>query len=419
MNRKSIVGITAEYHPFHNGHLYQLTEAKRRAGADFSVVMLSGHFVQRGMPAVWDTRVRTEAALRCGADAVFEIPAPFSAASAREYASFSAAAMAAVGVDVLSCGAEHADEAALAQLASYLEEEPQEYREALAMHLKKGESFPAARLAAAEDALSRSPAALSTGLPLIRELLSSPNDLLALEYAMAIRRKDSSLRFLPVPRTGNAHDAAGTGGSYASATAIREHLLSGGSPEDLSGVMPAASLKLLSAPLDPDAFSGLYYRVIRQRIFEGEDLTRYADVSPDLAGLIRSRLKQTAAFRDLPETVKCRSYTHTRISRALTHIVFGILAEDLENYKTAGYAPYVRLLGFRKDAAPLLTELKSRSRIPLLSKTADAPALLGTGTPAAKMLASEAYASALWDSVYFERTGIRLPEFPQKQMVIV
>ena len=183
--------------------------------------------------------------------------------------------------------------------------------------------------------------------------------------------------------------------------------------------MPAASLKLLSAPLDPDAFTGLYYRVIRQRIFEGEDLTRYADVSPDLAGLIRSRLKQTAAFRDLPETVKCRSYTHTRISRALTHIVLGILAEDLENYKAAGYAPYVRLLGFRKDAAPLLKELKARSTVPVLSKTADAPALLGTGTPAAKMLASEAYASALWDSVYFERTGIRLPEFPQKQVVIV
>ena len=168
MYRTSIVGITAEYHPFHNGHLYQLNEAKRRTGADFAVVMLSGHFVQRGMPAAWDTRVRTEAALRCGADAVFEIPAPFSAASAREYASFSAAAMAALGIDVLSCGAEHADEAAIAQLASYLEEEPQEYREALAIHLKKGESFPAARLAAAEDALSRSPAALSTGLPLIR-----------------------------------------------------------------------------------------------------------------------------------------------------------------------------------------------------------------------------------------------------------
>ena len=89
MNRKSIVGITAEYHPFHNGHLYQLNEAKQRAGADFAVVLLSGHFVQRGMPAAWDTQTRTEAALRCGADAVFEIPAPFSTASAREYASFS------------------------------------------------------------------------------------------------------------------------------------------------------------------------------------------------------------------------------------------------------------------------------------------------------------------------------------------
>ena len=126
MNRKSIVGITAEYHPFHNGHLYQLNEAKQRAGADFAVILLSGHFVQRGMPAAWDTQTRTEAALRCGADAVFEIPAPFSAASAREYASFSAAAMANLGVDVLSCGAEHADTETISLLSAFLEAEPQE-----------------------------------------------------------------------------------------------------------------------------------------------------------------------------------------------------------------------------------------------------------------------------------------------------
>ena len=443
MDGMTIVGITAEYHPFHNGHLYQMKEAKRRAGADFAVVMLSGHFVQRGMPAVWDTQARTEAALRCGADAVFEIPAPFSSASAREYASFSAAAMAKLGVDVLSCGAEHADAETIGLLAAFLEKEPQEYREALAMSLRKGVSFPAARLAAAEAALSRSAAhlspesaaasetaglgsaddagdaRLSARLPLVRELLSHPNDLLALEYAMAVRRQGSSMGFLPVPRTGNTHDAAGINGSYASATAIREHLLSGGGREALAAVIPADSLDLLPAPLDPDAFAGMYYRTIRQRVREGAELTRFSDVSADLAGLISGKLCQMLTFRDLPETVKCRSYTHTRISRALTHIVLGITKDDMADYKTAGYAPYVRLLGFRKDAAELMSELKTRSSIPLLSKTADAPALLGTGTPAVKMLSAEAWASELWDSVYFEKTGIRLPEFPRKQIVII
>ena len=419
MYRTSIVGITAEYHPFHNGHLYQLNEAKQRAGADFAVVLLSGHFVQRGMPAAWDTQARTEAALRCGADAVFEIPAPFSTASAREYASFSAAAMANLGVDVLSCGAEHADAETIGLLAAFLEAEPQEYRESLAMHLRKGESFPAARLAAVEDALSRSPSILSSRLPLVRELLSCPNDLLALEYAMAIRRQESDLAFLPVPRTGNAHDEEYRSGSFASATAIREHLLSGRNREELTAVMPAESLALLPAPLNPDAFAGLYYRVIRQRICEGADLTCYSDVSDDLAGLIRGKLSQTASFRDLPETVKCRGYTHTRISRALTHIVLGITENDMTEYKAAGYAPCARLLGFRRDASTLLSELKARSRVPILSKTADARALLGTGTPAVKMLSAEAWASELWDSVYFENTGTRLPEFPRKQIVIV
>lgn len=438
MNTKSIVGITAEYHPFHNGHHYQLNEAKRRSGADFAIVMLSGHFVQRGMPAAWDTQIRTEAALRCGADAVFEIPAPFSTASAREYASFSAAAMANLGADILSCGAEHADAETIGLLAAFLEEEPQEYREALSMHLRKGDSFPAARLAAVEAVLDLADASshpegtsasggaddagiakLSSRLPLVRELLSCPNDLLALEYAMAIRRQDLSLKFLPVPRTGNIHDASGIKGSYASATAIREHLLSGGSREELAAVMPPQSLDLLPAPLDPDAFAGLYYRVIRQRIREGTDLTRYSDVSADLAGLIRGKLCQTASFRDLPETVKCRGYTHTRISRALTHIVLGITKDDMAAYKAAGYAPFVRLMGFRRDSAPVLSELKARSSVPILSKTADAPALLGTGTPAVKLLSAEAWASELWDSVYFERTGIRLPEFPGKQIVIV
>ncbi len=433
MRNMAIAGITAEYHPFHNGHRYQLEEAKRRSGAAYAVAVLSGHFVQRGMPAVWDTRVRTEAALRCGADAVFEIPAPFSCASAREYASFSAALMAGLGIDVLSCGAEHADTETISLLAEFLSAEPLAYREALKTALKSGASFPEARLAAVETALSRDCAVpsrkdtaadsgtpqLSSRLPVIRELLSNPNDLLALEYVMAIRRQHASLGFVPVPRTGKAHDAAGTEGSFASATAIREHLLSGGAREDLRKVMPAGSLDTLPAPLDPDAFAGLYYRRIRQCLWEGRDLTEYADVSPDLAGLIRGKLSQTAHFRDLPETLKCRTYTHTRISRALTHIVLGIRTADLEEYKAAGYAPYARLLGFRKDAEPLLSELKSRASVPILSKTADAPALLGTGTPAAKMLASEARASELWDSVYFENTGIRLPEFPRKQIVIL
>lgn len=419
MNRTSIVGITAEYHPFHNGHLYHLKEAKRRAGADYAVIMLSGSFVQRGMPASWDTQTRAEAALSCGADAVFEIPAPFSTASAREYASFSAAAMAGLGIDHMSCGAEHADAETIGLLAAFLEEEPQEFREALSMHLRKGVSFPAARLAAAEEVLGNSDSLLASRLPLVRELLSCPNDLLALEYAMAIRRQGSALKLLPVPRAGKAHDAAGIEGDYASATAIRDYLFSGGRLKDLGDVMPADSLELLPEPLDPDSFAGMYYRMIRQRIRAGEDLTRYSDVSGDLAGLIRGKLCQTLSFRDLPETIKCRSYTHTRISRALTHIVLGITKDDMAAYKAAGYAPYVRLLGFRRDSAQVLSELKSRSSIPILSKAADAPALLGTGTPAVKMLSAEIWASELWDSVYFDRTGLRLPDYYRKQILLV
>ena len=130
------MGIIAEYHPFHNGHLYQMRNARAMTGASYCVVVLSGHFVQRGMPAIYSSRLRAEAALRCGADAVFEIPSPFSSASARDYARFAVSLLSSLGIQQLSCGTEDASSAELSLLTDCISEESPIFQHSLQCSLK-------------------------------------------------------------------------------------------------------------------------------------------------------------------------------------------------------------------------------------------------------------------------------------------
>ena len=166
------VGIIAEYNPFHNGHAYQITEAKRITGADYAVVVMSGNFVQRGTPAVWDKYTRTRAALLGGADLVFELPVVYATASAEYFAEGGVALLTALGVDTLCFGSECGDIDALMEIAKILIDESPEFKEALNISLREGNSYPLAR----EDALKAHCAAHGLSIP--EDILINPNNLL-------------------------------------------------------------------------------------------------------------------------------------------------------------------------------------------------------------------------------------------------
>ncbi|MBR4277086.1 MAG: nucleotidyltransferase family protein, partial [Lachnospiraceae bacterium] len=210
-------GIIAEYNPFHNGHIAHLEKTKEQTNADYTIVAMSGNFVQRGAPAVVDKYVRTKMALEGGADLVLEIPTCYSTSSAEYFASAGVALLDKIGVvDYLSFGSESGDIEILNHIASILLEEPPEFSEYMQRYLREGYTYPLAR----NNALIQYENSLFDAT----RVLESPNNILAIEYIKAILRRESTITPFTIKRQGsNYHDRyMADNATSASAQAIRE-----------------------------------------------------------------------------------------------------------------------------------------------------------------------------------------------------
>lgn len=216
-----VVGIVAEYNPFHNGHRYHIEEARKCTGADFVVVVMSGDFVQRGEPAVIDKYHRTEMALSQGADLVLELPAAFACASAEYFATGAVSLLHALGcVDTLCFGSECGHLDLLEEIADLFIQEPSEYKEYLKTALKSGYSFPAAR----DEALKEYFAEDLVKTAQIASVLSAPNNILGIEYIKALKVLGSSIRPVTITRMGQGYHETTFSDSFCSATALRRLL---------------------------------------------------------------------------------------------------------------------------------------------------------------------------------------------------
>lgn len=403
-------GIIAEYNPFHSGHKYQLEESLRLTGADYTVIVMSGDFVQRGAPALAAKRLRAAAALSCGADLVLELPVLYACASAEYFAAGAAALLDRLGIVTHLCfGSECGDTTPLAQAAAVFAEETPEYRSALKSLLKKGLSYPAARVRAL---------ASSSGLPENgADLLSSPNNILGIEYIRALHSRRSSIIPATVKRLGDGYRDALPSGSCrsgeaslpCSALAIRR-LLQNGCSSLPDGSMPPEAAVLLKTWLKenrlmrPDDLSSiLYYKLLSEKKYGYE---KYLDMTGDLNGRIRNHLGEFIGFEVFCDLLKTKNLTYARISRCLLHILLGITKEDMAFGQSIDYTPYARVLGFRKAAQPLLGAVKAHASIPLVTKTADAKKILTAD--AARILEQDIFASTLYQSAIFLGTG-RVP----------
>lgn len=421
----NITGIIAEYNPFHNGHGYHLDQARERTGADYVVVAMSGDFVQRGGPAVFDKYTRTRMALACGADLVLELPSPFATSSAEDFAACGVALLSGLGTVTSLCfGSECGNAKALMDAARLLLEEPEEYSGALKRELKKGTAFPAARQKALEETLTDRGSSLPEGL------LSSPNNILGLEYGKAILRQKSPLIPVTIPRKGAGyHDHLQSdpadAGEFASATGIREALRetkkgTGRGTSPLLAFLPEEihPLFLKARPLWPEDFSALLNGAILAELKASgkEGFLQYADFSEGLARRLSRTALTLGDFEERIRQLKTRQYTYTRVSRALTHLLLGIKKEQAAAFKAAGYAPYARVLGFRRSAAPLFSQLKGSSRIPLISRPA--VAIKDLEGPARALLEQDLYSSHLYQAAFQQKYGGPAPsEFHRKLLV--
>ena len=271
-----VTGLITEYNPFHNGHLFHLKKARETTGADYTAAATSGSFVQRGAPAVFDKYSRTRAALLSGADLVFEMPAPFSTASAREFASYAVALFTALGaVDSICVGSECGEIEPILRAARLLNEESESFKKTAAGFSEGRKNLPrgARSSALAEEGAEEA------------KLLSSPNNILGVEYCQAVLRQRSPLSCFTIKREGNGYHDPSLDGVLGFALAVRQALQSGTDVQALRFLLPDPSFDSVcrSIPVFLDDFSGL----LNYRLLTEQEPERYAEIRPELAARIK------------------------------------------------------------------------------------------------------------------------------------
>lgn len=381
-----VVGIIAEYNPFHRGHEYQIRYARETLGADYVIVAMSGDFVQRGAPALMPKHLRAEMALLGGADLVLELPVQVSTASAEGFAAGGVSLLDGLGiVDELCFGSECGDTEILMETARILVAEPPVYRDFLQKNLRAGMSFPLARSRALTSYVTKSAISdmsFGDGHFIFPEqmdsILSSPNNILGIEYCKALLRQNSSIRPHALLRKGSGYHDADlsdvSGDFFPSASGIRELLSAEKGAMDFSRFIPAAAFPVFSSALEKKCWLletvldlPLHYKLFLET---EETLRQYPDLSDALIRRILKYRNQYESFSQFADLLKTRDITRSAICRGLVRIFL-----DLKE-KAPGHIPYARVLGFRKDSAPLLGQIKKSTSIPMLTKAADASSIL-------------------------------------------
>ena len=340
-----LAGIIAEYDPFHNGHAWQLQQAKA-LGAQRVAVAMSCGLTQRGALPLLPESVRVQAALTCGADLVFALPAPYACSGAECFARAGVQLLAAAGCDALVFGAETPDAALLMEAARVLS--GAEYRTALKARLAAGaRSFAAARQAAVEAVCP------GTGLA---ALLDKPNNNLAVEYCKAILELGAALVPIPLPRQGAGHGQAltETGGQFASASALRTLWQSGGA-DAAAPYVPAEVL-----PLYREAYAAGRYTdfaaaqrcqlaLLRSRCAGTAPFAQVRGVSEGLEHRLEAAVRSSTTHAELLDSLTTVRYPRARMRRLAMDAALGYSADVLP-----ALPPYLHLLGAQKDALPLL-----------------------------------------------------------------
>ncbi len=422
-----VVGIIAEYNPFHKGHKYQIRYARETLGADYVVIAMSGDFVQRGAPALMEKHLRAEMALLGGADLVLEMPVQTATASAEGFSRGGVSLLNGLGVvDELCFGSECGDTEILMKIAQILVEEPPEYRDLLQQNLRAGMSFPAARSSALIRYIQEKAASglntLGTSLEHIELALSSPNNILGIEYCKALLRLNSRIIPHALLRKGSGyHDtdfSLLSDEEFPSASGIRNLMKkSEGTVQsaDFSRLIPSASISGFLDSLQKGAWLSdsaldlpLHYKLLLE---SEETLQMYPDLSDALIRRILKSRNQYESFSQFADLLKTRDITRSAICRSLVRIFLN------QKTKAPGHIPYARVLGFRKNSAPLLSQIKKSSSIPLITKAADASSILDKN--ALQLFHETCEASNLYEMLLCHKTGLPFIHEMKKPLRII
>ena len=335
------VGIICEYNPFHLGHHKQFDIIRNILGQDTVIVcLMSGNFVQRGMPAIFDKSLRARAAIDCGADLVLELPTVYALSSAEGFAAGGVKILSGF-CDYLCFGSESADADALIATAQALM--APEFSPALRTALESGCSFPAARQKALE------------AMGVNASLLKKPNDILAVEYCKAILAQGSSMKPLPIRREGNYHETAADA-ENPSATSLRQLIAQN---ESYDAYIPShAQAAYCQAPMHILA-AGERAILAKLRTMEDKDFAALPYGSEGLWRKLMRASRSCATLEEILTETKSKRYTRTRLDRMVMCAFLGITEEILNTS-----APYARVLGMRQAGIPALKKARESGLFP-------------------------------------------------------
>lgn len=336
-----IVGVIAEYNPFHNGHLYHLNKIKELYPHSIIVLVLSGHFMQRGEPSIISKWDRTELALEYGADIVIELPFPFATQSADIFAKGSIQILKHLKVDTLVFGSESDNINKLMELSKIDLED----NEIIQSNLEKGMSYAKATYQYLND--------------IHNESIQTPNDILGLAYIKAMKNENANITPVTIKRTNDYH-GIDLCGSIASASAIRKALHEG---KDVSNFVPKLTAEKLKNSLffQEDYFPFYQYKIVS----EVNRLKEYQTVDEGLENKIKREIVHAASLDNLILRIKTKRYTYNKIRRMVTHILVGFTKEEAQQYKDV---TYLRILGFTKKGQHYLNQIKKDIELPLVTK---------------------------------------------------
>ena len=369
----STLAIIAEYNPFHNGHAYQLSEAKKLTGAKHAVTIMSGNFLQRGEPAMWWKYTRAKMCVSGGIDLAIELPFAYSTGSALDFANGAINILNSINaIDYLCFGIENGEYKDFDRLSDIIIHEPQKYKDILTKELSCGNSYPKARA----RALS-----IYTESESLANLVSSPNNILALEYICAIKRTNSRIKPIPIIRQGAGYHDNELNDNLSSATAIRDRILSTDEVSDidmLDKYVPNTTFDIIKENYNissPVTINDLSAHLQMARLNMGYLLKSSPDYMPcDMNKDIYNMLINCpldSDIEDITDKMSCKNYTQTRLRRALLHLILGYTENMRNTFISSGYGYYANILAFKKDNNGLLKQIKTNSNIPVITKKAD------------------------------------------------
>ena len=394
----NITGLIVEYNPFHNGHIYHLQKSLEKTNADASIAVMSGNFIQRGEPALFDKFSRAKAAVESGVDLVVELPSIYASQSAELFAKGSVSLLNSLGcVNSICFGSEEGNIDALYLIASILCLEPQEFKEKLSSYLSEGMLFPTARNKALFDYINSPDFSFGDNFndidlseERLNDILSSSNNILGIEYIKQLISLKSDIKPFTIGRIHSEYNSEEISGNINSATAVRKKLYeiipskennssdidelikSIQTSTDITNSIPESTLNMITSniekgflPMYPEYF---FETLISTIIRDKKNLESYFDISEGIENKIFKAALVAKNYDELLNLVKSKRYTMTRIKRCLNNILLGITKDDMELAKGINTIPYVRILAFNSKGREIIREIKKSSEIKIINK---------------------------------------------------